>query len=40
LVPLKTPRRKVDRGPSQRGLDLIKRQMKVRAGETGLAIKL
>jgi len=36
----KTPRRKVDRGPSRRVLGPIKRQMNVRAAKTGLAIKL
>ena len=40
LAQFKTPRRKVDRGPSQRVLDPINRQMNVRAGKTGLAIKV
>jgi hypothetical protein len=40
LAQFKTPRRKVDSGPSQRVLDPIKRQMNVRAAKTGLAIKL
>jgi hypothetical protein len=40
LAQFKTPRRKVEKGPSQRVLEPIKRQMNVRAGKTGLAIKL
>jgi hypothetical protein len=40
LAQFKTPRPKVDRGPSQLVLDPIKRQMNVRAGKTALAIKL
>ena len=39
MAQFKTPRRKVDRGPSQRVRDPIKRQMNVRAGKTGLAVK-
>jgi len=42
LAQFKTPRPKVDRGPSQLilVLDPIKRQMNLRAGKTGSAIKL
>jgi hypothetical protein len=40
LAQFKTPRRKIDKGPSQRVLEPIKRQMNVCAGKTALAIKL